>query len=155
MMNSHLPGDDPAADADRGTTAPAADSRPGRRLITVMLLAAAALDLTRCGLVLATARHAGPAAGLVAAGLAAAALSLWTARGYQGSRRWSGWAALLIGAASAPQAAASGFHAPFTAPDTATAALGLLLTVAVLATAGRTGQPSTENPCTIGRRNTR
>jgi hypothetical protein len=157
LMNSHLQGDAPAADAGDGTTAPAADIRPGRRLIAVLLLAAAALDMTRCGLVLATDRHAGPAAGLVAAGLAAAALSLWTARGCQRRRRWSGWAALLIGAVSAPQAAASGFRAPFTAPDTATAALGLLLTVAVLATAGRAGQPgpSTENPCTIGRRDTR
>jgi len=157
MMNSHLPGDAPAADADGGRTVPAAGIRPGRRLIAVMLLGAAGLDLIRCGLVLVTARHAGPAAGLVAAGLAATALSLWTARRYQGSRRWSGLAALLIGAASAPQAAASGFHAPFTAPDTATAALGILLTVTVLATAGRTGQPgpTTENPCTIGRRATR
>ena len=34
------------------------------------LLAAAALDLARCGLVLVTSRHPGPAAGLVAAGLA-------------------------------------------------------------------------------------
>jgi hypothetical protein len=56
-------------------------------------------------------------------------------------------ATLLIGAASAPQAAATGFPAPFTAADTA-AALRVLLTVAVLATAGQTGQPgpSTENP---------
>jgi hypothetical protein len=153
-MSSHLPGDVPAADADGGTTTAPAGSRPGRRLITVMLLTAAALDLTRCGLVLATAEHAEPAAGLVAAGLAAAALSLWTARGCQGGRRWSGWAALLIGAASTPQAAASGFHAPYTAPDMATAALGVLLTVAVLATVGRTGQPEqfTENPCIIDRR---
>jgi hypothetical protein len=47
-----------------------------------MLLAAAALDVTRRGLVLMTARHPGPAAGLVAAGLAAAALSVRTARGW-------------------------------------------------------------------------
>jgi hypothetical protein len=155
LMNSQPAGDVPAADANGGTTtAPAAGSRPGRHLITVMLLTAAALDLTRCGLVFATARHPAPAAGLVAAGLAAAAVSLWTARGCQGGRRWSGWAALLIGAASAPQAAASGFHAPYTAPDLATAALGVLLTVAVLATAGRTGQPEqfTENSCIIHRR---
>ena len=134
-----------------------ADTRPGRHLIAVMLLGAAALDLTRCGLVLATAWHPGPAAGLVAAGLAAAALSLWTARGYQGGRRWAGWAALLIGVASAPQAAASGFHGPVHVPDTATAALGVLLTVAVLATAGAAGQPgpSAGNPCAIGRRGTR
>ena len=157
-MNSHLPGEVPAADADGGTTtASAAGSRPGRRLITVMLLAAAALDLTRCGLGLATAEHAAPAAGLVAAGLAAAALSLWTARGCQGGRRWSGWAALLIGAASAPQAAASGFHTPYTIPDTATAALGILLAVAVLATVGRTGQPGqyVENSCTMDRESAR
>ncbi len=42
-MNSRLPGDVPAANADGETTA---RIRPGRRLITVMLLAAAALDLT-------------------------------------------------------------------------------------------------------------
>jgi hypothetical protein len=157
MMNGRRPGDAPAANADDGRTAPAADLRPGRRLIAVLLLGAAAMDLTRCGLVLMTARPGGRAGGLVAAGLAAAGLSLWTARGYQGRRRWSGWAALLIGVASAPQAAASGFHAPFTAPDTATAALGVLLAVAVLATAGRTGPPgpSAENPCAIGRRDTR
>ena len=151
-MNSHPAGDVPAADANGGTTT--ARSRPGRHLITVMLLTAAALDLTRCGLVFATARHPASATGLVAAGLAAAAVSLWTARGCQDGRRWSGWAALLIGAASAPQAAASGFHAPYTAPDLATAALGVLLTVAVLATAGRTGQPEqfTENSCIIHRR---
>ena len=154
-MNSHPAGDVPAADANGGTTtASAAGSRPVRHLITVMLLTAAALDLTRCGLVFATARHPASATGLVVAGLAAAAVSLWTARGCQGGRRWSGWAALLIGAASAPQAAASGFHAPYTAPDLATAALGVLLTVAVLATAGRTGQPEqfTENSCIIHRR---
>ena len=116
-----------------------------------MLLTAAALDLTRCGLVLTTARHSAPAAGLVVAGLAAAGLSMRTARGCQGGQRWAGWAALLIGATSAPQAAASGFHAPYTIPDTATAALGVLLTVAVLATAGLTGQPGhdTGNLCAI------
>jgi hypothetical protein len=148
-MTSCQPGDVPEPDADGGTTLPTAGLRPGRRPIAVMLLAAAALDLARCGIVLANARHAGSAIGLVAAGLAAAALSLRTARGCQGGRRWSAWAALLIGAASAPQAAASGFHPPYTIPDIATAALGVLLTVAVLATAGQTGQPEqlTENPC--------
>ena len=70
-----------------------------------------------------------------------------------GGRRWTTWAALLIGAAAAPQAAATGFHAPYTIPDTAIAALGVLLTVAVLATAGRTGQPGheTETPCGLVR----
>jgi len=153
-MTSHPPRDVPGADAGGGTTVPAAGLRPGRRLIAVMLLAAAALDLARCGIVLGTTRHAGPATGLVAAGLAATALSLWTARGCQGGRRWSGWAALLIGAASAPQAAAAGFRAAYAIPDTATAALGILLTVAVLATAGQTGQSEqfAENPCIIDRR---
>jgi hypothetical protein len=137
--------------ADAGPAASAAAIWPGRRLIAVMLLAAAALDLTRCGLVLTTARHPAPAAGLVVTGLAAAALSMRTARACRGGRRWAGWAALLIGATSAPQAAASGFDAPYTIPDTATAALGVLLTVAVLATAGLTGQPGYDsgNPCTL------
>jgi len=156
-MTSHLARDVPGADADRWRTVPAAGLRPGRRLIAVMLLTAAALDLSRCGIVMATARHAGPAIGLVSAGLAAAALTLWTARGCQGGRRWSGWAALLIGAASAPQAAAAGFHAAYAIPDTATAALGILLAVAVLATARQTGQSEydTGNPCSIDRPLTR
>jgi hypothetical protein len=153
MTNIHLPPGVPAADADGRMRVPTADIRPGRNLITITLLAAAALDLTRCGLVLVTAQHAAPAAGLVAAGLAAAALSLWTARGCQGGRRWSAWAALLIGASSAPQAAAAGFHFPYTIPDTATAALGVLLNVAVLATAGLTRQPGqyAENSCAMSR----
>ena len=157
MMTSHPLRDVPGADADGGTTVPAAGLWPGRRLIAVMLLAAAALDLGRCGIVLATARHAGPAIGLVSAGLAAAALSLWTAHGCQGGQPWACWAALLIGAASAPQAAAAGFHAAYAIPDTATAGLGVLLTVAVLATARQTGQPEqfTDNPCSIDRRMTR
>jgi hypothetical protein len=154
MMSSRPPRDVPGADSDRGATVPAAGLRPGRRLIAVMLLAAAALDLSRCGIVMANVRHAGPAAGLVSAGLAAAALSLWTAHGCQSGRRWSGWAALLIGAASAPQAAAAGFAAAYEIPDMATAALGVLLSVAVLATAGQTGQPEqfTDNPCRMCRR---
>lgn len=114
---------------------------PGRRLIIVMLVAAAALDLARCGIVLTTARHVALATGLVAVGLAAAVLSLSTARGCQRRRRWSAWAAMLIGAASTPQAAASGFHAPYAIPNTATAVLGILLTVAVLATIGQGAPP--------------
>ena len=108
-----------------------------RRLIVLMLFTAAALDLTRCGLVMAAARHPGPTAGLVAAGLAAAALTARTARGCRAGQRWAGWAAVLIGLASAPQAAASGFRSPYLIPDTATAALGILLAVTILATAGR------------------
>jgi hypothetical protein len=149
LSNSRPPRDAAASGAGSGTAPAAADNRPGRLLIAVLLLAAAALDLTRCSLVMMTARYPAPAAGLVAAGLAAAALTVGTARGCQAGQRWAGWAALLIGAASAPQAAASGFQRPYTIPDTATAALGVLLTVAVLATAGRTGRPGhdTENPC--------
>ena len=152
-MVDRMPWDITAAGADREKAAPAARPRPGRHLIAVMLLTAAVLDLTRCGLVLAAARHPAPTAGLAAAGLAAAVLSVRTARGCQAGRRWAGWAALLIGAASAPQAAMSGFHGPYTIPDTATAVLGVLLAVAVLATAGAAGQPGqyAENPCTIGR----
>jgi hypothetical protein len=147
-MNSRPPRHLPGAKAG-GAATPSAATRPGQRLITMMLLAAAALDLTRCGLVLATAQHPAPAAGLITAGLAAATLSTWTARGCRGGRRWATWAAVLIGAASAPQAAANGFHAPYAIPDIATAALGVLLTVAVLTTAGGTGQPGhdTETPC--------
>jgi hypothetical protein len=140
-MNRRLPLGSPAAGAGRGTTSLAAVSRPARRLITVMLLAAAALDLTRCGLVMVAARHSARSAGLVVIGLAAAALSVRTARGCQGGQRWAVWAALLIGAASAPQAAAAGFSGPYTIPDTATAILGVVLAVAVLATVGRTGVP--------------
>jgi hypothetical protein len=147
-MTGRQPGGVREPDADGGTTLSAARFWPGRHLIAVLLVAAAALDLARCGIVLATARHAGPTVGLVAAGLAAAALSLRTARGCRNGRRWSAWAALMIGAASAPQAAGSGFYPPYTIPDIATAALGVLLAVAVLATAGPTRQPEqlTENP---------
>ena len=147
-MADRMPWDITAAGADGEKAAPAARPRPGRHLIAVMLLTAAVLDLTRCGLVLAAARHPAPTAGL-----AVAVLSVRAARGCQAGRRWAGWAALLIGAASAPQAAMSGFHGPYMIPDTATAVLGVLLAVAVLATAGAAGRPGqyTENPCTIVR----
>jgi hypothetical protein len=140
-MDNRLPWDIAAADADGGKTAAAGGRRPGRGLVAMMLLTAAALDLTRCGLVLTAARHPAPAAGLAAAGLGAAALTVQTARGCQAGRRWACWGALLIGAVSAPQAAASGFGSPYTIPDAATAALGVLLTVTVLATAGAAGRP--------------
>jgi hypothetical protein len=135
-MNSCLPRDS-TTDAEGGKTEPATGTQTVRRLIVLMLFTAAALDLTRCGLVMAAARHPGPTAGLVAAGLAAAALTARTARGCRAGRRWAGWAAVLIGLASAPQAAASGFRSPYLIPDTATAALGILLAVTILATAGR------------------
>jgi hypothetical protein len=47
----------------------------------VLLLAAAAMDLTRCSLVATTVRQAVEAAMPISAGLAAAAVSIWTARG--------------------------------------------------------------------------
>jgi hypothetical protein len=127
--------------AANGAAGPTATRWPTRPATAVMLLAAAALDLTRCGLVMGTATRAAAAA-LVSAGLAAAAASLWTARGCQHGTRWSGWAAFLIGTMSGPQAAASGFHAAYTIPDTATAVLGILIAAGVLATAGRAGQPA-------------
>ena len=142
-MSNCLPWDTTATDADAGNTAPPARPQVGRFLIVAMLLTAAALDLTRCGLVLAAARHPAQAAGLVTAGLAAAALTALTARGCQAGQRWAGWAALLIGGASAPQAAASGFGGPYMIPDTATAALGILLAITILATAGRMGRQVT------------
>jgi hypothetical protein len=135
-MNDCLPRDI-TTDEEGGKTEPATGTQIVRRLIVLMLLTAAALDLTRCGLVMAAARHPAPTAGLVTAGLAAAALTARTARGCRAGRRWAGWAALLIGLASAPQAAASGFRSPYLIPDTATAALGILLAVTILATAGR------------------
>jgi hypothetical protein len=152
-MNSRRPEDIAAADAYSKTASPAPGIRPGRRLTAVLLLMAAALDLIRCSLVPMAAPHPAAATGLIAAGLAAAALTVRTARGCQAGRRWSSWAALLIGATSAPQAAVTGFDSPYTIPDTATAVLGVLLTVAVLATAGQSGQAGyhAENFCVITR----
>ena len=135
-MNNCLPRDS-TTDAEGRKTEPATGTQTVRRLIVLMLFTAAGLDLTRCGLIVAAARHPSPTAGLVTAGLAAAALTVRTARGCRSGRRWAGWAALLIGLASAPQAAASGFGSPYLITDTATAALGILLAVTILATAGR------------------
>ena len=143
MTSNRLPWDITATDAGDEKAVAAAAARVVRRLIVVLLLTAAALDLTRCGLVLTAERHPAPTAGLVAAGLAATGLTARTARGCQVGQRWAGWAALLIGAASAPQAVASSFRSPYTIPDTATAAVGLLLAITILATAGRMGRPDT------------
>ena len=83
-MAGRMPWDIPAAGADGEQAAPAARPRPGRHLIAVMLIGAAVLDLTRCGLVLAAARHPAPTAGLAAAGL-----TVRTARGCRAGRRWA------------------------------------------------------------------
>jgi len=148
LMRSRARTGVPAAAAAPGTACPAAGRSPGLRLIAAMLIAAATLDVTRCCLVVMTLRHVAPAVGLVAAGIGAAVVSVTAARGYRAGQRWAAWAALLIGVASAPQASASGFDSPYVIPDVATAALGVLLTVAILATAGRAGQPvrHLENP---------
>jgi hypothetical protein len=151
LTNNCLPGDNTAVGADGQKAAPAAGAQVGRQLIVVLLLIAAALDLTRCGLVLAAARHPAPAAGLVAVGLGAAALTARAARGCQVGQRWAGWAALLIGIMSAPQAAASGFRTPYTVPDTATAVLGILLAITVLATAGRMDRRNTTPAIPVSR----
>ena len=145
-MKNCLPWETTATDGDGGKAAAAAETQAVRRLIVVMLFTAATLDLTRCGLAVAAARHPAPTAGLVAAGLVAAALTARIARGCQAGQRWAGWAgwaALLIGVASAPQAAASGFRSPYLIPDTATAALGVLLAITILATVGRMGRRDT------------
>jgi hypothetical protein len=139
-MKNCLPWETTATDGDGGKAAAAAGTQVVRRLIVVMLFTAATLDLTRCGLAMAAARHLVPTAGLVTAGLAAAALTARIARGCQAGQHWAGWAALLIGVASAPQAAASGFRSPYLIPDTATAALGILLAITILATVGRMGR---------------
>jgi hypothetical protein len=131
----------PAVIAARRATPTADGGRAGSRLIAALLIFAAALDLTRCSLVVMTLRHPGPAIGLVAAGMVAAAVSLTAAQGYNTGRRWAPVAALLVGLASAPQASASGFRTPFTIPDVATAAVGVVLAVAIIATAGRRGLP--------------
>ena len=142
-MKNCLPWETTATDGDGGKVAAAAGTQVVRRLIVVMLFTAATLDLARCGLAMAAARHPAPAAGLVTTGLAAAALTARIARGCQAGQHWAGWAALLIGVASAPQAAASGFRSPYLIPDTATAALGILLAVTILATMGRMGRRDT------------
>jgi hypothetical protein len=136
-VNNCLPWDTTATGTDDGKAAAAAGTQVVRRLIVTMLFTAAALDLTRCGLVMAAARHPAPTAGLVTAGLAAAALTARIARGCQAGQHWAGWAAVLVGIASAPQAAASGFRSPYLIPDAATAALGILLAITILATMGR------------------
>jgi hypothetical protein len=127
----------PVIGAEPGTSSAAAGRRTALRLTAAMLVAAAALDLTRCSLVLMTSRHVASTVALVTAGIGAAVVSMTAARGYRAGRRWAAWAALVIGIASAPQASASGFRAPFSIPDAATAVLGILLTVAVLAVYGR------------------
>ena len=137
----------PSMAAAGRTSSVATRGGTGWRLIGALLISAAAMDLTRCSLVLLTLRHLAPGIGLVAAGIGAAALSVTAARGCQAGRRWASLTALLIGVASAPLASASGFRGPFTIPDMATAIVGILLGVAVLATAGRGTPAQAVKPC--------
>jgi hypothetical protein len=126
----------PASPDDAAISA-GAGRQLGPHLIAAMLIAASALDLARCSLVVMATRHHASAAWLIAAGIGAAAASMTAARACGAGRRWAGWAALVIGIGSEPQASVSGFYTPYAIPDVATAALGILLTVTVLATAGR------------------
>lgn len=89
-MTGHVPGG-PVADTGR-EMAPPASGLPGRRVIAVMLLAAAVLGLAGVASRW-SARHAGPTVGLVVAGVAAAVLSLRTAHACESRRRWPAWAA--------------------------------------------------------------
>jgi hypothetical protein len=134
------------ASPDQAATSAGAGRPLACHLTAAMLIAASALDLARCSLVLMATRHHASAAWLIAAGIGAAAVSVTAARGCGAGRRWAGWAALVIGVASAPQASASGFSTPYAIPDVATAALGILLTVTVLATVGRPWAVSEEGP---------
>lgn len=102
-----------------------------QRLLPALLLTLALLDLTRCGLLLGSSRNP-LSVPLLAGSVAAAVASFLGARAYRGSRRWAGAAALVIGIAAAPQAAAAGFRTPFTWPDLASLMLGATIAVAVL-----------------------
>ena len=88
--NGCLTGDAPSAAAD-GAAGSIANGLPTRRVTAVLLFAAAAMDLTRCSLVAATVRQAVEAAMPISAGVAAAAVTIWTARGCQrGALVWLG-----------------------------------------------------------------
>ncbi len=119
------------------------DARPAPLLLPALLLALGTLDLTRCGLLLGS-LHSSPGLPLVIAGLAAAAACLLGARSYRSRRHWSAATALLIGVATAPQAAAAGFRAPFTIPDLASMTLGSLVAVIVLSSGVRAGAAQVE-----------
>jgi hypothetical protein len=101
-------------------------------LLTALLVLAATADLARCGIGFAFTGDRTRTVLLFTSGAVAAGMSLITAAGAIRRRRWAFWSAALIGLASAPQAATSGFRSPYAIPDVATAVLGLLLTVTVL-----------------------
>jgi hypothetical protein len=101
-------------------------------LLAALLILAAAADLVRCGIGLTITGNTTRTVLLFASGALAAGVSVVTAGGAIRRRRWALWSAGLIGLASAPQAAASGFRSPYAVPDVATAVLGLLLMATVL-----------------------
>ena len=123
------------------TTARRDRSRPGcpsGASPRCMLLAAAALDLTRCGLVAGPSRRRGSRRADVGGPCRGRGQHLDRARmparralvrlGRLSHRHGVGAASLRVR-----------FHAVYTIPDRATAALGVLVAVGVLATAGRAG----------------
>jgi hypothetical protein len=101
-------------------------------LLAALLVLTAAADLARCGIGLTITGNTTRTVLLVASGVLAAGASVLTAGGALQRRRWALWSAGLVGLASAPQAAASGFRSPYDVPDVATAVLGLLLMATVL-----------------------
>jgi hypothetical protein len=126
------------------TDAPACGRTPLRRLVVAMLLTAAPLDLARTGIgVHSLAHRTTEPVFLIVAGVGAAAVALAVADGCRAGHRWAYWAALTVGIASAPQAAAYGFTGSYTGVDLATAVVGIALTITLL-TAGpaRRPQPS-------------
>ena len=118
-------------------------TRPSTRLpwaatawLVGLLVLAAVADSWRCAVGLRLDGGTTRIAWLVAAGAAAALVCVITALGAWHGQEWAVWSAAFIGIASAPQAAATGFHPPYAAPDSATLALGLLLLVTVLTGVG-------------------
>ena len=105
---------------------------PATLVLATLLGLTAVTDLVRCGIGLT--RIGGPTETMLLfiSGGVAALGSLITAGGAVRRRRWALWSAALLGVAAAPQASMTGFRAPYTIPDVATAILGILLTATVL-----------------------
>jgi len=114
-----------------GRDRPAFPARAAGALATLLGLMAA-VDVMRCGIGLTLGGATIRLALLLVTGAVAAIVSLIAAAGAVRRRSWALWSAALIGIASAPQAAVTGFRPPYVIPDVATAALGFLLTVTVL-----------------------
>lgn len=105
---------------------------PTALVLAGLLGLAAVADLARCSIGLTREGGASATVLLFASGGVAAAVSVIIAGGAIRRRQWALWSAALIGIASAPQAAMTGFRSPYTVPDVATAVLGLLMTITVL-----------------------